>query len=161
MNNGVRISSSNFIMLYGVTSARMKYRLLVFCMKRWISINNMWAWNNNKKYYYRSSRNMVLHLWQLSDLLISFLESDCWNYSKFSYQVQEHVSLLIQYKLCCMFPDDSFAKLLSVKDRQKVWKVRGGKKQEHNLYVAWGIIKQQSNNRKRDSELWKRILSVL
>lgn len=102
MNNGVRISSSNFIMLYGVTSARMKYRLLVFCMKRWISINNMWAWNNNKKYYYRSSRNMVLHLWQLSDLLISFLESDCWNYSKFSYQVQEHVSLLIQYKLCCI-----------------------------------------------------------
>lgn len=36
---------------------------------------------------------------------------------------------------------------------KKIEKIERAKKQGHTLYTAWGIIKWQSNDGKRDSEL--------
>lgn len=102
----------------------MKYRHLVFFMKRWISINNMWGWNNNKEYFYGLSRNMALHLWHLSELLISCLESDSWDCISLLSKYK-HMSLLIQDKLWCMvFLMVVLQNFVFQWKREKDWKVR-------------------------------------
>lgn len=142
MNSSVRISSSS-LKCYGGTSAKMKYRHLVFCLTRWISINTMWDWNNSKKYYYRLSRKMAFHQWQLSEILISFLGSDCWSYG----------SILSKYKHTCLSSFKTnigvwvswwwFYKTLCSSEREtkKTENLEGVKNQGHTLYAAWERIK--------------------
>lgn len=87
----------------GVASAKKKYRHLVSLHEEIDPHKQHVELKEQQNVLLQLSRNMVLHLWQLSELFISFLESDCCNHRKFFFRNYKYLcSFLKKEKLWCM-----------------------------------------------------------